>query len=433
MVSFYCGIVAASLTGPAPWQDNRYPQIDSGEPNILQDTGAKGARWNLFRVATLHGHPIWKQYLAKHGVVESVRRQQCTDWIAVRLDCTPGSASKRWAWSTKLLQPRFNRAEMSRDLHSICGKVGNQQPHLPGECQSPVKKFYGQWLRSGGQRKNCGGRKTYVNYTSGMQGFSLNCKQQGWQYDQVDLSARDGKWAAICQKTCRRMQSNTKKIAADPEWHSTHPRGVSCFLGTADTACPTWAGQDFPPVPWWKGKFLTLAMTKNVVLLTVPWHKPVHTFPGSRRAALFPWLFVWTLWSPGSHREVQNRGPSHRVFARRSDCNGWTIIGAILHLLAMLWMWIRHWIWWTKELPVVIQMCPTVGEWQHRKQFDQSPPIPANHPRKSVAGRLVVARPLSLPLALQACVSPVTGLKCMSGFCGNRPLGLHPVTVCKNV
>ena len=30
------------------------------------------------------------------------------------------------------------------------------------------------------------------------------------------------------------------------------------------------------------GTLLTLAMTKNVVLLTVPWHKPVHTFPGSR-------------------------------------------------------------------------------------------------------------------------------------------------------
>ena len=235
MVSFHCGIVAACLTGPAPWQDNKYPQIDSGESNILQDTGAKGARWAPFRIATLHGHPSWKQYLVNHGVFESVRRQQCTDWIAVRLDCTPGSASKRWAWSTRLLQPRFNRAVMSRavmsrDLHSICGKVGNQQPSsiFQGNARVQSKKFYGQWLRSGGQRKNCGGQ-----------------------------------W----------MQSNAKKIAADPEWHSTHPRSLSCFLGAAITAYSTWIGQNFPPVPWWTGKFLILAMTKNVVLLTVPWHK----------------------------------------------------------------------------------------------------------------------------------------------------------------
>ena len=47
--------------------------------------------------------------------------------------------------------------------------------------------------------------------------------------------------------------------------------------------------------------------------------------------------------------------------------------------------------------------------------------------------RFIITRPLSLLLALQTCVSPVTGLKCMSWFCGNRPLGLHLVTVSNNV
>ena len=243
---------------------------------------------------------------------------------------------------------------------------------MPDSRQKNVRSVAKEWR--GGQRKNCGSRKTYVNSISGIQGFSLNCKQPGWLYDHVDLSARDGKCDAIWQKNmsanaveCRKMrrtQNGTRPtlevclaFSGQPTHYvrpeqgrisrQCHGDGDVAHSGHDEERCPAHGAlaQARTHISWQQiGGSVPLAVCLDLM--------------GSWKPS----------WSPKSRPLSSCLCTKIRV--QRLNYN-WRNLASAGQVLGV-----------DKELPVVIQMCPTVGEWQHRKQFNQLPPIPANHPRK---------------------------------------------------
>ena len=160
-----------------------------------------------------------------------------------------------------------------------------------------------------------------------------------------------------------------------PECRSTYPRRAFA------TACLTWAGQ----LP-------TAALLDGERSLPWAWRRrsSCSRCPGTwqeKGSSVFLAACVWTLRAPGSKRDVQNKSPSHRVFARGSEFNIWTSNGRILasagqalHVdkaLDLINQGVTNW---------PFQCARKQGEWQHRSQLDQMPPTPgsdANHSLKN--------------------------------------------------
>ena len=256
----------------------------------------------------------------------------------------------------------------------VSAKVGNQQPRLPGRKASPVQKFYGQWLSSKGQRKNCGGQRACVKSRSGMQGMSQNCTEWGWHYDQEDLSPRGGKRAAILSKNILQMNAVTlwgfQNAAQKNILEERLPQHV-------------WPEQDsFPPPHYWREKDPHPGPDEE--------GRPAHgaLAHDRKKGALFSWRLVsgpYGLLEESVTSKIKS--PSHPFFARGSEFNIWTSNGGILasagqalHVdksLDLINQGVTNW---------PFQCARKQGEWQHRSQLDQMPPTPgsdANHSLKN--------------------------------------------------